>query len=82
MMIIIVVDIVQKLTPFITLIGLILLWWQTKQQAKQIQSDRLLSLYQDLASLEARDDRKYLYTQKHHRTNYKIHEASPYRTNG
>lgn len=57
----ILVNLAQILTPIIAIVGFIFIWLQIKRQIDQLHSDRLLSLYQDLDTEEARADRKFLY---------------------
>jgi len=50
----------QIITPIIAIMGFVFVWQQIKKQTEQLHSDRLLSLYQDLDTEDARSDRRFL----------------------
>lgn len=56
-------DIAQIVAAASAAIGLFLVWWQVRKQTLQRFSDRVLDLYRELDTKEARSGRKFVYAE-------------------
>ncbi len=56
-------DIAQIVAAASAAIGLFLVWWQVRKQTTQHFSDRVLDLYHELDTEEARNERRFVYTE-------------------
>jgi hypothetical protein len=56
-------DIAQIMAAASAAVGLLLVWWQVRRQTTQHFSDRILDLYHEFDTKEAREKRKFVYAE-------------------